>query len=145
MTIPTSTATSLAAPQFEVGTKLDVAAEINEILSAPAAVLAAPAEKKEAAPVVAKKIHVCPGHTEFFHRYMKEKSAEKKATKEVTEVKKDSEIKDASFTVISKKDHNGAKSGYFNGLNKIFTYAVLINFSHVDDSAECPYNPANKA
>ena len=137
----TSPATSLVAPQFEVGTQLDVAAEINEIVSAPKAVETASAETI----VAAKKIHVCPGHTEFFHRYMKEKKADKKATKEVEEVKKDSNIKDASFTVISKKDNDGAKSGYFNGLNKIFSYAVLINFSHVDDSAECPYNPANKA
>ncbi len=131
MNISTNLETNnVVAPQFEVGTQLDVTA--------------AATEKKETAPVAAK-VHVCPGHTEFFHRYMKEKKAVKKANKEVTEVKEDSNIKDAGFTVISKKDPNGAKSGYFNALNKIFNYAVLINFSHVDDSAECPYNPANKA
>ncbi|MCH9631696.1 MAG: hypothetical protein S4CHLAM6_00130 [Chlamydiae bacterium] len=145
----TSPATSIAKPQFEVGNKLDVIPEIKDIVATTATQavkeVATEVTKEAAAPIAAKKIHVCQGHTEFFHRYMKEKKAEKKAAKEVIEVQKDDFIKDASYVVISKKDHNGAKSGYFNGLNKIYNYAVLIKFSHIDDSTECPYHPANKA
>lgn len=87
----------------------------------------------------------CPGHTEFFHRYMKEKKAEKKAAAEVTEVEKRRDVTDVTSSIISKKDHNGSKSGLFYGLNRVYNYAVLIHFRHKDDSAECPYHPAYKA
>lgn len=87
----------------------------------------------------------CPGHTEFFHRYMKEKKAEKKAAAEVVEVKKRQDAENVSFSIISKEDHNGSKSGFFNGLNRVYNYAVLIHFNHKDNSSECPYHPAHKA
>ncbi len=100
-------------------------------------------EIQNAAPQVAT--HKCPGHTEFFHRYMKEKKAERKAAAEVQEVEKRRDVTDVTSSIISKKDHNGSKSGLFYGLNRAYNYAVLIHFKHKDDSAECPYHPAYKA
>ncbi len=100
-------------------------------------------EATQAAP--AKKVHVCTGHSEFFHRYMTERKAERKANREVTKLNADSNIKKADFSLILKSDHEGARSGYFNGLNRIYKVAVMINFNHVDDSKECPLNPANEA
>ena len=101
--------------------------------------------KVTAQATTAKKVHVCSGHSEFFHRYMGERKAERKANRKVAEMNKDSNIKNADFTLIRKSDHEGARSGYFNGLNRIYKLAVMINFSHVDDSKECPFNPANEA
>ena len=133
--VTNSPAVSITAPQFEVGQRLDLPKEEVQTSAAPVAV-----EKKEV-----EQVHVCPGHTKLFHRYLTEKRAEKRTAKAVKKLIKEDCIKEASFKVIKKSDPNGAMSGFFNGLNRIYKCATQIVFKHTDGSDACPYHPNHKA
>lgn len=113
-------------------------AEVQSAIAQPVTAVQAPVAKK----IEKAKVFQCPGHTELFHRYMSLAKAEKKADKEVEDLKKDKDIKSASYKIVEKKSE--PKCGFFNGLNKIYKCAVVITTHHADGSKKCPLHPNHK-
>ncbi len=88
-------------------------------------------------------VQKCPGHSEFFHRYIGEKKANKKGEKKVKETLKDKNIQSASLKIMSKSSPEGKESGLFKGLNKVYKFAVFINYTHNDNCEACSHHPEN--
>ncbi len=99
-----------------------------------------PTELKESEPL-GTRVRVCPGHSKFFHHYSILNKAIRKANEEIQKYLLNSEIKTAQYALFEKNTPIGQESGYFNLLNGLFyKYAIAINYTHVDDSKECPYS-----
>ncbi|MCH9631693.1 MAG: hypothetical protein S4CHLAM6_00100 [Chlamydiae bacterium] len=88
----------------------------------------------------------CPGHSEFFHRYVSRERGKQKASEHVKEVfDADKNIKQAHYEIISKLDPKGKESGYFKGLNRIYRYVIMILYQHNDNSLACPLHPFHES
>ncbi|MCH9634583.1 MAG: hypothetical protein S4CHLAM7_13360 [Chlamydiae bacterium] len=107
---------------------------IGEIPSAPTKVK----ENREVFPD--SDIFVCPGHSEFFHHYSIKDKAVKKAEKAIRNLLKNSQIDIAKYALFDRDTPFGSESGYFNRLNRLYKYAVVLNYTHIDNSPDCLHN-----
>ena len=97
-----------------------------------------PRKKEEKKPAA----FICPGHSEFFHRYKGRERAKKKAAMEVRRKEKEPYIKHVKYELIDYNTPEGENSGFFGGLNKQFyNYAINIISYHVDDCRLCHFHP----
>ncbi len=88
----------------------------------------------------------CPGHLEFFHRYVSRERGKQKASEYIREVfDRNKNIKHTHYEIISKSDPGGKESGYFNGLNRIYRHAIKIFYQHKDNSLACPLHPFHES
>lgn len=84
----------------------------------------------------------CPGHAEFFHRYVGRERAKRKATQYIQDCYDTNRtIKSAHYKIISKLTPEGKESGYFKGLNRIYNHAIQIIYYHKDNNLGCPHHP----
>jgi DNA-binding protein H-NS len=85
---------------------------------------------------------ICPGHSEFFHRYKGRERAKKKAALEVSRKEKEPYMKHVKYELLDYNTPEGENSGFFGGLNKQFyNYAINIISYHVDDCRLCHFHP----
>ena len=84
----------------------------------------------------------CTGHTKFFHHFSSRKRAKRRAAEHIQKVfQPDKSIKHVHYNIINKKDPGGKETGYFNGLNFIYRYAITFFYQHHDNSLACPLHP----
>ncbi|MCH9634065.1 MAG: hypothetical protein S4CHLAM7_08030 [Chlamydiae bacterium] len=149
MTEVTSTSASIAV-QTPIATQTPVVTQTTSAssIATQTPVEATVTERTTSAFISAKteeKPFVCPGHTEFFHHYSIYDKAKRKAAEAVEKLLKNDDVTSANYTLLHKDSVEGKNSGYFTRLNAIYKYAVLLNFTHTDDSDECAFYTAFKA
>ncbi len=81
----------------------------------------------------------CPGHSEFFHRYVSKEKGKRKAAEYIKDIfDPNRNIKHAHYEIISQKNHSGKMSGHFNSLNRIYNHAIKIFYEQKDNNLACP-------
>lgn len=139
---PASEAAAIVAPK-EDAVVSQVAQTTIDTANAPVATVVE--EKKAEAPLAEKVTHVCHGHEKFVAHYSSKKRANRHAEKEVKNLLKDATVANASAELIEKNSGKGKESGYFRMLNKVYNYALLVNYKHNEGATNCYYHPAYKA
>lgn len=88
---------------------------------------------------VTAPVFQCPGHRDFFHHYNNYDKAKRQAQEAIDNLLKNLSVESACYQLLHKDSVEGKESGYFDRLNSVYKYAIVLTYQHKDNAEECSF------